>query len=282
VSNDGFVALATATSLPHPDEDEAILVEALTARGVPTRVVAWDDPAEDLTAARACIVRSTWNYVHKFEAFLAWVDRCARLTALWNPPAVLRWNSHKGYLLELERQGIPVVPTRFVAQGERPSLATLGAGWDELVVKPAVSAGSFATVRVDRASLAKGEAHLHRMTESRDMLVQRYEPSVDDYGERALVWIDGTFTHAVRKSTRFSGDAESVSREALPIAPDEVALADRVLAAVPHPLLYARVDLVRDADGQPRLMELELIEPSLFLDRSRLAVERFADAIARA
>ncbi len=276
-----MIALASCLDLPEPDGDAVPLCRALEARGVEARVLAWDDPEADFTQARACVIRSTWNYVHKLDAFLAWAERCARLTALWNPLPIVRWNSHKGYLLQLDGAGIPVVPTRFVPKGARPALRDLVDDWEEVVVKPAVSAGSYGTVRADRTTLARAEGHLHRLATARDMLVQRYMPTVEGYGERSLVFIDGVLTHAVRKSPRFSGDAENVSSARVEIAEDEAALAHRVLAASPGPVLYARVDLVRGEDGTPQLMELELIEPSLFLDRAPAAVDRLAAAIAR-
>ncbi len=152
-----------------------------------------------------------------------------------------------------------------------------------MVIKPAVSAGSFGTVRVARADFATvGQAHLDGLLgAAHDVLVQPFMSSVEGYGERALVWIDGALTHAVRKSPRFVGDPQWIS-DAVPIAPDEAVLAEAILAvAARQPLLYARVDLARDERGRPCLMELELIEPSLFLDRSPAALARMAGAIQR-
>jgi hypothetical protein len=295
------ILLATANGLPRPDEDDAPLRAALAAAGVVAATRAWDDPAVDWGAARACVIRSTWNYVRHHDAFLDWATRCAATTRLWNPLPVVRWNSHKGYLTELARAGLPVVPTRLVRRGQaagdetgdESDLAMLAAGWDQVVIKPAVSAGSFRTLRVGRGDLARGQAHLDRVRADQDALVQPYLSSVEDYGERALVWIDGSLTHAVRKSARFAGDPQRVS-DAVAIAPDEAALAEQVLAHIQRPgqdgsgpapattppaLLYARVDLARDADGRPCLMELELIEPSLFLTRSPAALARLVAAI---
>ena len=109
-------------------------------------------------------------------------------------------------------------------------------------------------------------------------MVQRYMPSVEDEGERALVWIDGRFTHAVRKAPRFDGQDESVS-EALELAPDELAFGERVMAQVQGDVLYARVDVMHAADGGLLLSELELIEPSLFLLQSPSALDRLVRAI---
>lgn len=259
------------------------LLQALAAAGVDARVLAWDDPeAQDqFTGAAGCLIRSTWNYIGQRDRFCAWAETVGAATRLWNPAHVVRWNSHKAYLLELETQGMPIVPTRLVPRGAEADLKTLMADWRDVVVKPAVSAGSFGTMRVTGPEgLVAGQQHLETFLRERDMMIQRYEPSVEDYGERCLIWLDGAFTHAIRKSARFRGDQENVSRQAMPIADDERALAERVLALAPGPLLYGRVDLVRDAAGQPQLMELELIEPSLFFGQQPGSADRLARAIA--
>lgn len=276
------VVLVTATTVTKEDFDEAPLLDALAQAGLTARVLAWDDPAAHagFAAARICVLRSTWNYVHHWTDFLAWVTWCAGVTTLWNPAEVVRWNSHKSYLLALAAAGIPIVPTHLVPRGTAVELATLAGGWEGVVVKPAVSAGSFATMKADATDLAPAARHLSALLGERDMLVQRYEPSVEDYGERSLIVIDGELSHAVRKSARFTGAPEAVSSDAVAIADDERALAHAVLAAAPMPLLYARVDLVRDRAGRPQLMELELIEPSLFFNRHPPSAARMAAAIA--
>lgn len=278
--------IATCRPLPEPDADEAPLLASLAGRGVRARMVAWDDPAEDWDAPVPTILRSTWDYLHRVDAFLAWVERAARAAPFWNPPALVRWNVHKFYLGELHRRGFPVVPTVCLPRGSATTLAELRRphGWDAVVVKPAVSAASFATLCVPAGAgseaLARGEAHLAELLASRDVLVQRYAPAVETSGERALVWIDGELTHCVRKSPRFSGEDESVSG-ALPIAADERELALALLGSLDTSPLYARVDLVRDEEGRPCLMELELIEPSLFLAQHPPALVRLASALVR-
>jgi len=205
------LTLATATKLPRADEDDAPLRAALAAAGVGARTRAWDDPAVDWADARACVLRSTWNYARHHDAFLDWAARCAAVTTLWNPLPVVRWNSHKRYLVELAQAGLPVVPTRLAPRGRAADLGALAAGWDEVVIKPAVSAGSFQTVRVARDDLTRAQAHLDTVLAGQDALVQPFQSSVADYGERALIWIDGALTHAVRKSPRFMGDPQRVS-----------------------------------------------------------------------
>jgi glutathione synthase/RimK-type ligase-like ATP-grasp enzyme len=154
-----------------------------------------------------------------------------------------------------------------------------------VVIKPAVSAASFRTRRFARSMREAGEAHLSALARERDVLVQEYLPSVEDHGERALVWIDGALTHAIRKTPRFEGDAESVSTAAVNISDAEAALAERAMAVamtrLDSPLLYGRVDVAPGPRGQPVLMELELIEPSLYFRQSRYALERFVAGVRR-
>lgn len=274
------IALVTCVKLPEPDPDEALLLAALRARVVDAQMLAWDDPHADASAFDLCVLRSTWNYYHALPEFLAWAERTDRITTLWNPLPVIRWNTHKRYMRDLAERGVPTVPTAWIEQTGRKSLreAFDELGAREVVVKPAVSAASFDTIRVRADDSERAEEHVARVLARCDVMVQPYVQSVEGYGERSLVWIDGALTHAIRKSPRFGGEHESVS-EALPIADDERTLAERALDSVGHPLLYGRIDVARDERGAPMIMELELVEPSLFLAQSPRALERFASAI---
>jgi hypothetical protein len=276
------VRIATCLTLPEPDPDEQLLLGALAARGVDATMCAWDDPSVDWDAPVPTVIRSTWNYHFAREAFVAWAERASRAAPLHNPAHVVTWNSHKRYLVELESRGVAATPTELVERGETAELGEILArrGWQRVVVKPAVSGGSFATRRFDRTQLVDGQAFLVEQLAARDMMVQQYLESVDGYGERSLVHIDGEITHAIRKTPRFSGDDEAVTGP-LPIMDDERALAAAALAPFDGQLLYGRVDLARDAHNIPRVMELELIEPSLFLLQHRPALDRLVEAIAR-
>lgn len=274
------VALATCAPLPEPDPDEALLVAALRGAGHDVAVLAWDGGGP-WARQDVVVLRSTWDYHHRPDAFLRWVEATAGLTRVLNPPPVVAWNAHKGYLLELEARGVPVTPTELLRRGDGAALGDVLArrGWSDVVVKPAVSAGSHLTLR-SRGATPEAAAHLRALLAERDALVQPYLPAVDTTGERAVVCIEGRVTHAVRKTPRFLGDDEAVSA-ALPVADDERALAERALDAAGFgPLLYARVDMVRDGDGL-RLMELELIEPSLFLAQHPPALAALVGAIGR-
>ena len=281
------IAIATCKAPPEPDPDEALLLDALRGSGLEASVLAWDDAdaQERLRAADLVVLRSTWNYYQDVDAFLAWVTAIGGVTKLLNPPSIVRWNAEKSYLFDLEKRGVDIVPTERVRRGERRALAEIldARRWDEVVIKPLVSAGSFRTERFSRASLSAGQEFLDGLVLDRDAMVQRWMPSVETYGERSLVWIDGEITHAIRKTPRFAGGVEQVSG-AVPVADDERAFAMRAVepfASGPDRLLYARIDMVRDADGVLRIMELELIEPSLFFQQSPAALARFVAAIRR-
>lgn len=276
-----MLRIATCRPLPEPDVDEELLLQALAARGVAARMVDWRDPGAGWDEPVPTVVRSTWDYIHDPAAFRDWIRRAAAAAPLWNPAAVMLGNLHKAYLVELAARGVPVVPTVLQQRGAAAALSELAAarGWRDVVIKPAIGAGSHETHRVPDAPSGGGDAGFARLAAEQDMLVQPYLQAVEGYGERALVFIDGAFTHAVRKSPRFAGGAEHVS-EALPITPAERAVGEAALAPVRDALLYGRVDVAPGVDGQPVVMELELVEPSLFLLQAPAALGRLADALA--
>lgn len=242
----------------------------------------WDDAAAPFAEQDLVVLRSTWNYFEHVDAFVTWVERTSQKTPVLNPATIVAWNAKKTYLAELEKRGVEIVPTEFVLRGETKTLDDIlrDRGWEEIVVKPVVSAGSFRTERFSRATTAAGQSFLAALVADRDAMVQRWMPSVETYGERSLVWIDGAITHAVRKTPRFAGGNEQVSGE-VAIADDERSFAERALAPFAGELLYGRVDMVRDSEGTLRVMELELIEPSLFFEQAPRALAPFVAAIAR-
>jgi glutathione synthase/RimK-type ligase-like ATP-grasp enzyme len=271
--------VATCKDLPEPDCDEAPLARALVAGGFDARLVGWDDPTVDWDAPIPTLIRSTWNYPLVPDAFLAWLGRAAASAPIFNPPDLIAGNMRKRYLLALAARGVPVVPTVVVEPGATVELVAAAGGAPKIVIKPEIGAGSLGTKKFapeDPAALA----HLAELTRAGAALVQPYVASVDAYGERSLIWFDGELSHAIRKTPRFLGDAEQVDGP-FPIADDERALATAALAPIADRLLYARVDLARDAAGAPMVMELELIEPSLFFDRQPGSVERFVAALRR-
>jgi glutathione synthase/RimK-type ligase-like ATP-grasp enzyme len=270
------IALATCRNIPEPDADEPATLEAFAKAGAEAKLLAWDDPGARFADCDLVVLRSTWNYFERLDAFLAWASSVSHLR---NGAHVVRWNAVKTYLRDLEARGVPTVPTVFVSRGESTRLAD--APWDDVVVKPVVSAGSFLTERF-RTDDPNGQIFLDDLTRERDVMIQKWMPAVDHYGERSLVWIDGEITHAIRKSPRFAGGVEEVS-DAMPIAPEERAFAERAIAAAQaKDLLYGRVDMIRDEDGVLRVMELELVEPSLFFKQCPHALDRFVESTMKA
>ncbi len=278
----------TSRADPHGGENDAPLVPALAEAGVQATWVIWDDVTVDWSSFRAVVVRSPWDYTERYEEFLAWIDRVGATTAVWNPPELLRWNSHKGYLLELGQRGLPTVPTLLVRAWEAcPDLDHLvqANGWDELVLKPAVSVGAKGTTRWGAADAVSGgpaAVELGRLHAAGDVLVQPFVPEIGAAGETSVVFLGGRYSHAVRKvpaAGDFRVHAHHGGREIPTQAlPDEIRLARQTLAALDVPTLYARVDCVA-VGGMPVLMELEVLEPDLFLTFDELAPARFAAAL---
>lgn len=276
------VALATYNKLPELSPDDQLFRGALKERGVEALPAVWDDPAVDWCSFDAIIVRSCWDYHLRHDAFMRWIDaRASEDVVVWNPPALLRWNSDKQYLRELEARGVPVVTTQWVEQGAATSLADIAAstGWREVVVKPAISASAHATWRASLPPSHEDAARFEREVVERTVLVQPLIEEVARDGELSLVFLGETFSHAVVKRPR-SGDfrvqhEHGGSADLVDVSAEVIAQAANALAAAPAPTLYARVDgcLVNDAF---ELMELELLEPSLFFMLAPHAAERMA------
>lgn len=257
-----------------------VAADVLRARGVPTDVVSWDED-RDWAAYRLVVVRTPWDYFDRLTDFLDWAARVERETTLVNPADVLRWNSHKGYLVELATKGVPTVPTRMVP-GPSTDVAdqVREVPWDEVVVKPAVDGGARHAWRGWRDDPALSRV-AERLTDHGDVVVQPFVPAIVD-GERSLVFLGGRFSHAVRKVPS-AGDYRSqrhLGGSEVPHEPDaaEIRVALAAMAAAPGRLTYARVDLV-DWEGAPVLIELEVIEPDLFFRDVPERVERFADVV---
>jgi glutathione synthase/RimK-type ligase-like ATP-grasp enzyme len=276
------VLIATCAQWPDLVADEELVVPALAARGIAAEPAVWTDPDVDW-AADAVVIRTTWDYFDRRDDFVSWSARVGATTPMWNTPEVIRRNTDKRYLAELASAGVPTVPTEWIGVGADVDLAEVleRRGWDVAVVKPTVSAGARDTMKITGADLAAATELVRRVTVSREVMVQPYLQSVEEYGERALVFVDGELSHAVRKHPMLAGPTSPFEAEPAVAAADETALAEQVLSTVDDDLLYARVDIARFADGSPVLMELELTEPRLFLADGVGAADRLAAAIER-
>ncbi|AOR34532.1 hypothetical protein BFF78_28905 [Streptomyces fodineus] len=284
------IALATYDPGAEPSHDTDLpeLVRALTGAGAEAEARYWDDPDAHWGGYDLVVIRSTWDYSWRAAEFEAWVERVGALTRLANPASVVRWNTDKRYLGELAAAGVPTVPTRYIAPGEPADLP----GGHEYVIKPTSGAGARFAARYTPDQRETAVGHLARMhAEGFTAMVQPYVRGIDVSGERALQFFGGRLLHASRKGAVLAPgtpyDAEKVAHpdlERWEPTEGELAVAEKALGAVPGAagLLYARVDLVDGEDGEPRLMELELVEPNLFLWLHPGSLERVTEAIVEA
>lgn len=289
-----LVSVAAAHAL---DEDLAPLSAALDEAGIAHRVVYWDEPFVDWSHYRAVVIRSPWDYIDKLPDFLAWAARVSEQSTLLNPLEVVTSNTDKHYLEVMAGQGIHTVPSRFIEPEQHAEDGLHGFleafGHAEFVVKPAVGAGSKDAQRYGREEIDAALMHIKRLQlKNRSVLLQPYLSRVDEAGETALLYFNGVYSHAIRKGPllkRDEGPTEKLfaPEEIMARVPgeDEMALAQQVIAALPAlfglngPLAYARIDLLRDEDGRPCLLELELTEPSLFFNYADGAAQRFVSAL---
>ncbi len=280
--------LATCADVPDLDEDGRCLARALAARGADVRPAVWTDESVDWAAADLVLIRSTWDYARQRDRFLSWATQVSDQAALHNPVPLLAWTTDKTYLRDLAQAGVPVVDTEFLDTVAEHRFAGV-----EHVVKPAVSAGSLDTTRLAADDPRSSECVRAIVESGRTAMVQPYLDGVDHAGETALLYLDGVFSHALRKGPILAASQGEVDglfaqedmspREP---SPEELAVGEAAVAAVPGGApLYARVDLLPSADG-PVLLELELAEPSFFLevapDSATLADRWAAAVLARA
>lgn len=283
------IALASCAELPPHEHDDVPLVAALRARGCAIDSPAWDDPAVDWTGFDAVLIRTTWDYMERRDEYVAWAERVERTTLLVNDAGVVRWNTRKDYLRRFAELGFPSMPSVWLARGEAPDLAELVRehGWSAAFLKPVVGATARETLRfaADGEGLALAQAHAARVLAAEDLILQPYYAAVEQEGELSAVFVDGAFTHGVRK-VPVRGDYRvqddfGAADEPWAFAPDELRLAREIVAAAGKDLLYARVDFLRDARGALHLNELELVEPSLFFRHGPHAAVALADALLR-
>ena len=272
--------------LPGQDApDFAILAPVAAERGITLEIRRWDSPTLGEESFDAAIVRSTWDYADRVGAFL---DRLEALERgglrVFNAPAALRWNARKTYLEELGAKGAPTIPTIW---SDTVDAAIVGRAFDmfeaaELVVKPQLGAGSRDTIRLRRNGWSASDLAL---APRGAVMIQPFLPGIETTGERSLFYFGGKPAHAVRKlpaAGKWYANVDGARFERTEAPPEDREAAEQVLSLAPEGLLYARVDLVDGADGRPRLIELEAIEPYLFLAFAPEGATFFVDALLAA
>lgn len=279
------LAIVTSADLPELFGGEKHLIPALRELGINTTICIWDDPAINWQAFDALIIRCPWDYHEKLPAFLAWLDylRDLRIRVI-NDLDTLQWNLNKKYLFELSQQQLPVIPSWCLSPSDQRTLPELMdlLATQELVVKPVQSAGAWRTLRVNRDNLEQVNRDFSAWRCEQEFLVQPFMPEIMQEGEWSLIFFQGEYSHALIKRAK-AGDFRVQSDHGgtvhaidAPAAMQAQAL--QILQAVKRMPCYARVDGVV-CDGQFMLMELELLEPELFLELDPQAPQRFAQAI---
>lgn len=278
--------LATSPALPELNEDDQHLIPALKALGHDARAAVWSDPNVDWTRASAVVIRSCWDYIDHADAFAAWLSSLSE-TPLFNPAETMLWNMDKRYLEDLRAVGAPVPQTYWVPQemteGQLQE-ALESRDWAEFVCKPAISAGACDTWRGSLENIQESESRLKKLTSYKTMMIQPYLSEVERHGEWSFLFFDGAFSHAVLKRPaehdfRVQDDhGGTVHTPEPPAALLEQARA--ICEVIPRPHLYARIDGI-EVEGKLTLMEVELVEPELFLRTNAKAPEAMAQALHR-
>lgn len=288
------VALVTAAEIPGGiTPSDALFRDVLTDRGAIVETPLWNDDDVDWLSYSAIVIRSTWDYAQHHDAWQAWLTaRENEGAAVWNPTDLMRWNSHKSYLVDLLAGGTPIVPTALLRPGRTMPVAALCTrrNWDEIVVKPVVGAGGVDTNRFDGQDPA-AQAAVDALLEQGGALVQPFMPAIVGHGpldgEWSVVYFDGRYSHAVKKTAKAGEFRIQEDHGGTTVLADDVGglpdvvrtAADKIMRELLSPTLYARVDGVVH-DGAFLLMELELVEPDVYLTHAGPdAVRRFADAL---
>jgi glutathione synthase/RimK-type ligase-like ATP-grasp enzyme len=279
-----MLGLVTSEEFPRLYEGEAPLLEALRRAGVAHEAVVWDDPGVEWGRYGALLLRNPWDYYRKAAAFRGWLGRVEAAGArLINPLETVRRNMHKGYLMALGQAGVPTIPTRAWPEGASADEVLEGVGGEELVIKPAVSAGGWRTSRVRRGDAAGVEAALAEVRQDGgEALVQPFLPQITGFGELSFVFFGGVYSHAVKKTAApgkfLIHDKHGGKSGPYEASAAEVEAARRALDRFGGAWTYARVDVV-PVDGALWVMELELIEPELFLPYKAGAAEALVEAL---
>jgi glutathione synthase/RimK-type ligase-like ATP-grasp enzyme len=267
-------------------QDDGLLQAALSELGISSVRVDWSRPDIDWSQFRCAVFRTTWDYFDRQVEFKKWFAVARTQTCLCNDAALIEWNMDKHYLVDLQAKGITIVPSRYIEQGESANLIEilLEMGWDEAIVKPCVSGAARHTYRFNHTNASDTDAIIDPLLEHESFLVQPFQESVLRSGEDTLIFFGSRYTHAVRKIAK-PGDFRVQDDHGGKVYPhaasdEQIEFAQQALLACQPAPVYGRVDMIRDNDGNLAIMELELIEPELWLRNHPPSARVFAEALA--
>lgn len=280
-----LIGFATSAKYRYLTPGDLLAVEQLRQRGYDVQAVVWSEVSPNNVACEAVVIRSVWDYHLDVERFLKWVSDLSQLTIVLNDAMTVHCNSDKGYLLDLHKADLPVPGMVRLKRGHTVDLGQVlrSRQFSRAVIKPTVSASAYETYLIDTNNAEQIEPRINQLLESRDMLVQEFVPEIETSGEWSLIFFGEEYSHAVRKIPQagdFRVQAEHGGRHLREEPPAAVRnIAQRVIDQFAH-TLYARVDIV-EAVFQPLIMEVELIDPELFLTAQPSAAADFADVLLR-
>jgi len=282
------IGLVTCAHLPNLAKDDQVLANELYQRKSPVRIVIWDAPDVDWSSFSLLVIRSCWDYHLKYDKFLEWLAALDALgVSVWNDTDVVRWNSDKSYLKDLESRGVPIVPTELIVRGRDNEIEkTLDrCRWPRVVVKPAVASTAYKLKRLEASQRPAIQRAIEEVLEHSDALIQPFIDAFESHGEFSFIFFDRVFSHAVFKRAApgdfrvqddFGGSVELAT-----LSPQQISQAESALRAAPGNLHYARLDMIAFGD-QLLVSEMELIEPELFFRFHPASCQRMAGAIIKA
>ncbi len=270
--------------------EDGLVGEALQNRGYQVHRTNWDNPEFDWSTTRAVLFRTTWDYFERFEEFWEWIESIEGKTQLINSYDILKWNSDKHYLQDLEKARIRTIPTRFIEPGETRSLMQLiqEAQWDnqEVILKPAIAAGAHHTYRLNKENVHELEDTFTELIKKESMLLQPFQRNILTKGEISFMVFGGKYSHAILKKAksgdfRVQDDFGGTVHDYTPTE-DEIEFAEYVASKCAELPVYARVDVIWDNDNKLAVSELELIEPELWFRNSPNAAKLMAQSVIEA
>ena len=267
--------------------EEQLIKESLESNGLKVDVTYWSNKSYDWTSTKSAVFRTVWDYFVNFEKFYSWLNKIKDQTKLINSYELVNWNINKKYLLDLESNGINIVPTRLIKKGSTETLKSICSieNYGDIVIKPAISAAAYQTYKITSNEVNNYEDLFSDLTQEKDMLVQPFFEQITSLGEASLMIFDGNFSHAILKRARegdfrvqddFGGTVECY----IPTE-KEISFALDVISACKTKPSYGRVDIVWDKSKEVYLSELELFEPELWFRENSKSAGMLAEAVKK-
>ena len=282
------IGLLTARAFPQLQSDYLPLVRELKARGYRVEPVVWQEhDGEALHSFKNLIFCSVWDYQEDYACFRRWLQEAMTRSNLVNSARIIEWNIDKTYMKTLKSAGIPTIPTAWLDKGSPASLPELHFDSKNVVIKPSIGAGSQGMKRFNLESDAEktgATEHIGSLAQKSGVMIQPYLPSADKVGEHALLYFGGRFSHAIHRplAGHHAEPDEEVARvTAIEPSEEAIFIGDKIMEALPFRPAYMRVDLLQAEHGSYQLLELEMVEPSLFLAASPGSERCYVDALEK-